>query len=135
MISGPTGRGAALGRRAPVGSSPAAAFARRLIEERRRRGQALGADMFGEPAWDMLLLLFLANEEGRHVSVSALCAELPAPATTAHRWMLLLVEKGLLVRIGDRQDRRRSFVYLSAEGARRMGTLLAAFAAGRTALA
>jgi DNA-binding MarR family transcriptional regulator len=92
--------------------------------QRRQRDAAFGKELFGEPAWDMLLTLFLAHVEGRHVSVSSLCFETAVPATTAHRWMLALIGKGLLVRIGDPDDRRRSHVYLSADAARRTHKLL-----------
>lgn len=78
----------------------------------------------GEPAWDMLLTLFVAQAEGRHLPVSALCLATPVPVTTAHRWILVLTGSGLAVRIGDPEDGRRSYVYLFADGLRRTGRVL-----------
>ena len=37
-------------------------LARRLLEARRKREEMLGADLFRDPAWDILLDLFLAHE-------------------------------------------------------------------------
>lgn len=106
-------------------SSPSAAkVARRLLAERRRRDRALGADLFGEPAWDILLLLFAAGEERLRYSVSDICMETPAPTTTAHRWLVALIERGLLVRVDDPRDGRRSHVYLSPDARRAMLFLL-----------
>lgn len=44
-----------------------------IIKFRRSRGLYFGTSLFADPAWDMLLDLFLAGEEGRRVSVSSLC--------------------------------------------------------------
>src|SRR3954471_1837782 len=81
-------------------------------------------DLFGEPSWDMLLTLFVAQEDGRDICVSNLCADAAVPATTALRWMLTLVERGLLVRVEDSEDRRRSYVYLSPGARATMRDLL-----------
>src|ERR1700748_1568816 len=49
-----------------------AAFARFLLETRRRRNGVFPNVEFGEPAWDMLLDLYLQHVEGRRVCVSSL---------------------------------------------------------------
>ena len=99
--------------------SAEAELARTLFMQRRWRDAAFGQDLFGEPAWDMLLTLFLAHEAGPPFTIYSLCSQTPVPLSTAHRWMLVLIGKSLLVRIGDPHDRRRSYVYLSAAGTRR----------------
>lgn len=87
----------------------------RLIRFRRAREAAFGAELFADPAWDMMLDLCLAAESDRQVSVSSLCIAASVPSTTALRWLGALEEKGLVQRDADPVDRRRFFVRLSAE--------------------
>ena len=42
----------------------ARAWAERLYAERRRRDALFPPDLFGEPAWDLLLAMFTARERG-----------------------------------------------------------------------
>jgi len=90
-----------------------AARVRAIIRARRVRDQFFGADLFADPAWDMLLDLMAARLEGQHVAVSSLCIAAAVPATTALRWIKVLTEKGLLVRVADPQDGRRVHIELS----------------------
>jgi DNA-binding transcriptional ArsR family regulator len=87
----------------------------RLIHFRRAREAAFGAELFADPAWDMMLDLCLAAELDRQVSVSSLCIAASVPSTTALRWLGALEEKGLVQREADPVDRRRFFVRLSTE--------------------
>lgn len=70
-------------------------------------------DLFGEPAWDMLLDLYIAKHTGKRISVSSLCAAASVPATTAIRWINIMVDKGLVSRDDDRTDGRRVFIELT----------------------
>jgi DNA-binding MarR family transcriptional regulator len=106
-------------------------FARQLIKERRKREQYFDAELFGEPAWDILLDLFAAEQEGRNVGVSSLCLAAAVPPTTALRWIKSMTTRGLLVRQADPKDGRRIFVALSpAAKARMLAFLRAAMASG-----
>jgi DNA-binding MarR family transcriptional regulator len=99
-----------------TGCAPATSVggrARRLLRERRRRDQFFDPALFGEPAWDMLLDLCAAREEGVRVSVTSLCIAAAVPATTALRWLIVLERAGMIVRCDDAKDRRRVFVSLS----------------------
>ena len=91
------------------------ALARRELAHRQQRDRIFGENLFSDPAWDLLLLLFVAQEEGRHVTISTLCSEAPVPASTAHRWVLVLLEQGLLTRSSDAQDSRLRYISLTAE--------------------
>lgn len=95
------------------------ARARRAFAARRRRHKVFGdrADIFGEPAWDMLLDLYIALHEGKHVTVSNTCASSGAATTTGLRWVATLAERGLVERIPDPNDGRRFFVQLTADAA------------------
>lgn len=89
------------------------ALVRRLIRLRRDRERHFPAEIFADPAWDMLLDLIAARMEGTNVPVSSLCVAAAVPTTTALRWIRTLTEAGLLERRTDAVDARRSFVTLS----------------------
>ena len=86
---------------------------RNLIRARRMRGNHFPAELFADPAWDMLLDLFAAELEHRRVSVSSLCIAAAVPGTTALRWIGTMVDAGLFERHADQLDRRRAYVGLS----------------------
>ena len=101
-----------------------AARIRRMIRARRLRTHFFRADLFADPAWDMLLDLLAARLEGKQVAVSSLCIAAAVPPTTALRWLGVLTEHGLVVRVADRDDRRRVHVELGEATARALGTWL-----------
>jgi hypothetical protein len=89
--------------------------ARALYELRRARDPFFSGnvDLFGEPAWDILLDLFIAGEEQKDISISSACIASCAAPTTALRWLSLLEERGLVEREQDARDRRRAYVRLT----------------------
>jgi hypothetical protein len=92
-------------------------LARQTYEDRRRRTKIFRSEeLFGEPAWDILLDLFIAAKERRRVSVTSACIGSAVPSTTALRWIAILEKQGLLVREADPGDARRVYVKLSARG-------------------
>ena len=84
-----------------------------ILQARRRRTHFFSADLFADPAWDMLLELYAADLGQRRMSVSSLCLGSGVPATTALRWINTLEKNGLLIRAADPLDGRRVFVRLS----------------------
>lgn len=106
----------------PPKDSPAwAEIARIAYRERRRRAEVFSdPSLFGEPAWDILLDLFIAAKERKRLPVTSACIGAAVPATTALRWLTVLEEKGLIVRENDTADARRVFVRLSTEGYEKM---------------
>ncbi|MDQ3185074.1 MAG: hypothetical protein M3Q16_01135, partial [Pseudomonadota bacterium] len=86
---------------------------RQLISSRQRRYRFFPSDMFADPAWDILLELYLAELEQRRVAVSTLCVAAEVPATTALRWTNTLVDRGMLCRRPDILDRRRIYIELT----------------------
>lgn len=95
--------------------------ARRFYKSRRIRSRAFKDDrLFGEPAWDLLLDLFIAEAEGKKLSVTAACIGAAVPTSTALRWLLILEQRGLLTRESDPTDARRVFLRLTGEGYARM---------------
>jgi hypothetical protein len=90
-----------------------AALLRTLIRIRLARAKFLEGDLFADPAWDLLLELKLADLEQVRMSVSAACIAARVPATTALRWVNLMVDRGLLCRSPDKFDARRVFLSLA----------------------
>ncbi|HWT31290.1 MAG TPA: hypothetical protein VN240_09735 [Propylenella sp.] len=76
----------------------AATVARRLYGERRQRDRYFGIDLFGEPAWDILLDLYISRCEGRTVSTKRACIGAATTASTAIRWLRRLEEAKLVRR-------------------------------------
>lgn len=97
----------------PAAPLPDPQMVRQIIAGRQARSRFFDAELFGDPAWDMLLDLTAAHAEGMQVSVTSLCIAAGVPATTALRWLTQMVESGLFVRVPDPADRRRAFIGLS----------------------
>lgn len=93
--------------------SEAIVRARAHLDARRARARFLPIDLFGEPAWDLLLDLFIAGEEGKGVSITSACIASGVPSTTALRWIGVLEERGLIARVPDPEDGRRIYVSLT----------------------
>src|SRR5690606_19580722 len=87
---------------------------------RRMRDQYLPADLFADPAWDMMLDLLAARLAGQHVSVSSLCIAAAVPPTTALRWIRQLTDRAIFARIDDPTDGRRVFIELTDTAAEAM---------------
>ncbi|GAA0328886.1 hypothetical protein GCM10009087_43880 [Sphingomonas oligophenolica] len=92
--------------------------ARAVYRARRQRDAAFGKDMdlFGEPAWDILLDLLVADADGRRISITSASGAANVPPTTALRMIAILEERGLIERSDDPCDRRRSWVTLTDRG-------------------
>jgi DNA-binding MarR family transcriptional regulator len=85
-------------------------FVDRIRRLRLRRNELAGADLFRDPAWDMLLELYAAHVQGRTLSVSSLCYASGVPITTALRQLQRLERHKMLKRLGDMRDNRRCLV-------------------------
>ncbi|WP_051504405.1 hypothetical protein [Sphingomonas jaspsi] len=94
---------------------------RAVIRARRLRARFFDAELFADPAWDMLLDLFQAEIAQHRVPVSSLCIAAAVPPTTALRWIKTMTDSGLFRRRADPHDGRRVFVELApaASGAMR----------------
>ena len=89
---------------------------RTIIRTRAERGKFLPGHLFADPAWDMLVELYLSDILSQRISVSSLCCASNVPATTALRWIKTLQDEGLIQRTGDPCDHRRYFMSLSENG-------------------
>lgn len=113
-------------RAKPNGIPVEASYIRLLLKARRLRDRHFSAELFSDPAWDMLLDLTAARLDGRRVSVSSLCIAAAVPTTTALRWIRNLCDDGLFERELDPHDARRAFIDLSEPTFQRILSCLAA---------
>lgn len=91
-------------------------LASQLLAQRLARFDHFPAELFHEPAWDMLLALFVAGEKGQTMNVKTLVASAQAPVTTSQRWIDHLHKLKLIDRVIDPMDRRRMEISLSDSG-------------------
>ncbi|KPL68182.1 hypothetical protein SZ64_08650 [Erythrobacter sp. SG61-1L] len=122
-------------RRAVRPALPDPRLVRQIIRQRQLRARYFDADLFADPAWDILLDLTAARAEHKRVSVTSLCIASGVPPTTALRWIGQMTESGLLVRVEDEADRRRAFIALSDKAADGMARYFAEVAKGAVQLA
>lgn len=109
-----------------MSNSELAEVARSEIAARNIRVKFLPSDMFAEGGWNILLDLFVAEDEGHKVSITDACIASSLPPTTALRHIHLLVERGLVHRAKDRTDNRREHLFLSVFGRESIRATLAA---------
>lgn len=104
----------------------ALANARRTARRRLLRRQLIGAEhLFGEPAWDMLIELFIHEVEGKPISTSSLGIASGMSASSGLRLVQNLVDAGLVVREEDPGDGRRTLISLSPATVHRLTAFFA----------
>lgn len=91
-----------------------AAAAAAVHRARQRRAQHFNPALFSEPAWDMLLELFVNRTRGLRVATTHLCAASGTPLATCVRWIGTLEAQGLLRRYRVPEDRRLTLIELTA---------------------
>lgn len=116
--------------RAPRPPFPDPRLIRRIIRQRQLRARFFEAELFADPAWDILLDLTAARAEHKRVSVTSLCIASGVPPTTALRWIAQMTEAGLLERVEDESDRRRAFIALTDRSAEAMARYFAELGRG-----
>lgn len=87
-----------------------------IYRSRQVRARYFGNDLFVEPAWDMLLDLFINTVRGRRISTVSLCLAAHVPQATGLRWIGRLVKQGLVRRTPARDDARMKIVTLTPDG-------------------
>lgn len=96
-----------------MGDQVLAGIARRRLKQQRSRQHYLPQEIFRDPAWNILLDLFVHEMEGSRVCVSDACLASGVAPTTALRWITQLEALGLVERCKDAVDARRSFLSLT----------------------
>jgi DNA-binding MarR family transcriptional regulator len=91
-----------------------AQFATKVFYARTQRAGIFGAGMFGEPAWDMLLALYMLGSEGPRLSIGHLMQLSGTAQSTGLRWLQFLEDQKLVERKAQSNDDREAFVELTA---------------------
>lgn len=100
-----------------------AAKAREILASRERRFQHFSKAIFGEPAWEMLLMLYVMAT-GQRQTVTRLTELSGASRTTAMRWIEYLERDQLVSREPHPTDKRIGFVRLTDKGRRALEAYL-----------
>jgi len=87
-----------------------------IVRRRYRRDLLPDSQIFSDPAWDILLELFLADGTDTKLSVSAIGLDSGVPPSTVFRWIVVLEGCDLVRRVDDMADRRRHWIYLTKKG-------------------
>ena len=87
-----------------------------IIAARQKRTRLFSPNLFADPAWDMILELFLAELKGQTLATSQLGHKANVPMTTSLRWIEKLEADGWVRRVPDAHDLRRVFVEISERG-------------------
>jgi DNA-binding MarR family transcriptional regulator len=91
------------------------ARARDQFQRRRRRGSFFFPSMFGEPAWDMLLALYIHDMSGRRQTIGSLLQFSGMSLSTAKRWLNVLAAHDLVRRDDHPTDLRTAYVSLTPQ--------------------
>lgn len=94
-----------------------------LLELRRTRERYFGSELFGEPAWDIMLELMLARIDDREILSSQLKSHAGSPAVVTRHYLEALVEAKLVDRFDNASNVDDPSIVLSSEAARRMAEL------------
>lgn len=95
---------------------PDQALVRRVQLARNMRADFFGENLFGDPAWDILLELYGCELGQGRISVSSAGVASGVPPTTALRWIAVLEGRDLVERERDRSDGRRAWISLTSHG-------------------
>lgn len=98
--------------------------ARSVVHTRRLRARHFSRAMFAEPAWDMLLLLYLADSAQERQTIGQLAEGIETPLTTVLRWVGYLEKEHLVERQDHPTDRRIVFIGLTNKGRTALETYL-----------
>jgi hypothetical protein len=104
--------------------NPRMLAAKWIYSSRQDRPGSGDTRLFGEPAWDIVLDIYVHQAKGRSTSITAACIGSHAPATTALRYIDLLCELGWVEKIPDGNDRRRSLLALTPSAKEHMDRYL-----------
>lgn len=103
-------------------------LARFLLDSRRARARAFGAALFGDAAWDIVILAYVGEAEGRVLGIADIHAAIGISLANASRWIRALHAEDLIEyeATGSTTALVASPVRLSSAGHRRLERFLSA---------
>ena len=87
--------------------------AQSILQRRQRRKYLFAPAIFGEPAWDMLLTLFVRDGSGASSTAVQLETAAATAPSTGVRWLSYLEKEGLVTRRKHALDHETEFVELT----------------------
>ena len=103
----------------------ARAWAERLYAERRGRDALFPVGLFGEPAWDLLLAMFIARDKGQTMILCRAYKAAGVSDTTGRRLLDRMEEEGLITRRRAPRSRKMRIVELTDHAVERLTEYLA----------
>ncbi|HKC03979.1 MAG TPA: hypothetical protein VKC17_11845 [Sphingomicrobium sp.] len=98
--------------------------ARQIRAARDLRQECFDRNIFGEPAWEMLLALYVIDGEQRRLSTRQVARLASLSLTTTLRWLDYLQEQDLVLRQPNPFDHRVVYTELSDKGRAAMDAYL-----------
>lgn len=95
-----------------------------MYAQRRLREDVFGKELFADAIWDILLGLFIAEEEGRQMTIGDACDAGCVPHTTGLRQLARMESNGLILRKDCTLDSRRTYLFLSENTKWKMTSLI-----------
>jgi DNA-binding MarR family transcriptional regulator len=92
----------------------------RLIRQRRLRSNLFPDEWFSDPAWDVLLFLFVSHLKGSRVTVGDVGYGTSNHPSTTIRWIDIIHGAGLIDRVRSEEDARRVYISLTVRGVEMM---------------
>jgi predicted transcriptional regulator len=99
-------------------------LAEQIYRARRDRDRVFKDDIFADPAWDILLDLFVRSARNEPISISSACHGANVPEATALRYLHALTEKKYLERIAHPSDKRSTTLKMTSLGNKLMAEWL-----------
>lgn len=102
------------------------ARAKLILSSRRLRARYFNPAVFGEPAWEILLVLYITDSSGGRQTLGKLADWIETPPTSVLRWVGYLEKEKFLERQPHPNDRRITFLRLLPKGREAMDAYLGA---------
>ena len=103
--------------------TPEKSVARIVLDLRQARAQFFAPEMFGEPAWDMMLVLYTADKAP---TLADLARWTNTPLSTASRWVDHLELENLVTREPRSLDKRAQRIWLTDNALEKLSALCSA---------
>jgi DNA-binding MarR family transcriptional regulator len=100
--------------------------ARQQIVHRKRRAQNFPKGIFGEPAWDMLLVLYVSDSFGPE-TIRDLRDQAGLTHSTALRWLDYLESQQLIVKKSHLTDKRSAYYELTERAREKLDQYFAGY--------